>query len=41
MEEKEDNERSDKKWVRNISKIPLTQAQEKLLSHGPNFVISS
>ena len=28
-----------KNWVRNISKIPLTQVQEKLLSHGPNFVI--
>ena len=39
MEEEEDNERSDKNWVRNISKIPLTQVQEKLLSHGPNFVI--
>ena len=39
IEEEEDNERSDKNWVRNISKIPLTHAQEKLLSHGPNFVI--
>ena len=32
------NEESIKKWVRNISKTPLTQAQEKLLAHGPNFV---
>ena len=39
IEEVEDNERSDKNWVRNISKNPLTQVQEKLLSHGPNFVI--
>ena len=38
-EEEEDNESSDKNWVRNISKIPLTLAQDKLLSHGPNFVI--
>ena len=26
-------------WVWNISKTPLTQVQEKFLSHGPNFVI--
>ena len=26
-------------WVRNISKTPLTEAQECLLAHGPNFVI--
>ena len=24
-------------WVRNISKTPLTEAQEHLLAHGPNF----
>ena len=35
----EEKEGSGKNWVRNISKTPLTQAQEKLLSHGPNFVI--
>ena len=27
------------KWVHNLSKTPLTKAQEKALSHGPNFVI--
>ena len=26
-------------WVRNLSKTPLTQAQEHLLAHGPNFVL--
>ena len=26
-------------WVRNYSKIPLTNAQQQLLSPGPNFVI--
>ena len=26
------------KWVRNYSKTPLTDAQQRLLSHGPNFV---
>ena len=29
-----------KKWVRNLSSIPLTKEQENLLSHGPNFAIS-
>ena len=37
--EEQEEEDSTKKWVRNISKTPLTQAQEKLLAHGPNFVI--
>ena len=27
-------------WVVNISSIPLTNAQETLLSHGPNFTIA-
>ena len=27
------------KWVQNLSKIPLTQAQEKALAHGPNFAV--
>ena len=27
-------------WVRNYSKIPLTEPQQHLLSHGPNFVIT-
>ena len=26
-------------WVRNISKTPLTEAQEQLLAHGPNFAV--
>ena len=26
-------------WVHNLSKTPLTEVQEKALSHGPNFVI--
>ena len=29
-----------KKWVINLSSIPLTKEQENLLSHGPNFAIS-
>ena len=29
------------KWVRNYSKTPLTEAQQWLLSHGPNFFITS
>ena len=29
------------KWVRNYSKTPLTEAQQCLLSHSPNFVITS
>ena len=29
-----------KKWVINLSSIPLTKQQENLLSHGPNFAIS-
>ena len=28
------------KWVVNMSKIPLMEAQEKLLTHGPNFAIT-
>ena len=27
------------KWVWNLSKTPLTEAQEHLLGHGPNFVL--
>ena len=26
-------------WARNLSKTPLTEAQEFLVAHGPNFVI--
>ena len=35
----EEKEECDENWVRNIPKTPLTQAQEKLSLHGPNFVI--
>ena len=28
------------KWFVNMSKIPLTEAQEKLLTYGPNFAIT-
>ena len=30
-----------KKWVINLSSNPLTQEQESLLAHGPNFVVTS
>ena len=30
---------SNNNWVRNFSKTPLTDAQQCLLSHGPDFVI--
>ena len=28
------------RWVMNLSKIPLTEAQENLLAHGPNYAIT-
>ena len=28
------------RWVINMSKIPLMEAQENLLAHGPNFAIT-
>ena len=28
------------KWVKNMCSTPLTEAQEQLLAHGPNFAIS-
>ena len=28
------------KWVINMSKKPLTKSQEKLLAHGPNYVVT-
>ena len=34
------NINNNNKWVRNYSKHPLTEAQHRLLSHGPNFVIT-
>ena len=38
-EEKDGRENVGKNWVRNISKTPVTKAQENLLAHGPNYVI--
>ena len=29
-----------KKWVINLSNTPLTQEQDSLLSHGPNFAVT-
>ena len=26
-------------WVRNLSKTPLTEVEERLLAHGPNFAV--
>ena len=26
-------------WVENLSKTPLTEAEERLLAHGPNFAV--
>ena len=34
------NRSNNSNWVRNYSKTPLTEAQQRLLSHGPNFVIT-
>ena len=34
------NNTNNNNWVRNYSKTPLTEAQQHLLSHGPNFVIT-
>ena len=34
------NNNTSKKWVINLSSIPLTQEQESLLAHGPNFVVT-
>ena len=38
-EENDERETIRKNWVRNISKMPLTKAQEKLLVHGLNYVV--
>ena len=38
--EKEKDPDRVKKWVINLSKVPLTKDQEDLLAHGPNFVIT-
>ena len=31
---------TNKKWVINLSSVPLTKDQESLLEHGPNFAIT-
>ena len=33
------NNNSNNKWVKNLSRRPLTKAQENILSHGPNYAI--
>ena len=33
------NNNNNSKWVRNLSRRPLTKAQENILSHGPNYAI--
>ena len=38
-EQDEQHCKEDKKWVINVSSTPLTEAQEKLLAHGPNYAI--
>ena len=38
-DDNEDSKTIRKNWLKNISKTPLTEAQEKLLAHGPNFVM--
>ena len=37
---KEQGPKRTKKWVINLSSIPLTKDQENLLAHGPNFVVT-
>ena len=39
LQESKEQERDRKKWVINISSKPLSQDQEKLLAHGPNFAV--
>ena len=39
FKESKEQERDRKKWVINISSKPLSQDQEKLLAHGPNYAI--
>ena len=33
------DDKEDRKWVTNVSSTPLTEAQEKLLAHGPNYAM--
>ena len=39
-EENEENERNSKRWVKNISSTPLTEAQLSLLKKGANYAIT-
>ena len=41
VQHKNNNNNSKVKWVHNLSKTPLTEAQEKVLAHGPNFAITT
>ena len=34
-----EEDESSNKWVRNLSSTPLTEAQTKVLAHGPNFTV--
>ena len=33
------NNNNNNKWIKNLSRRPLTKAQENILSHGPNYTI--
>ena len=39
LDKTQDQTRYNNNWVRNLSRRLLTQEQEKVLSHGPNFAI--
>ena len=38
-DETQDQTQCNNNWVRNLFRRPLTEAQEEILSHGPNFSI--
>ena len=38
-DEREDTERKENIWVKNLSCTPLTKDQIKALAHGPNYAI--
>ena len=39
QEQTQDNNNNNQNWVRNLSRRPLTKAQERILSHGLNYAI--
>ena len=41
LHNKNNNNNNKVKWVHNLSQDPLTEVQEKVLAHGPNFVITT